>query len=319
MLFVITNSFAKDTKDLVELYRLKGIQEVKEELDKKLRNKDYWFNYLQDKDISKGYYESIEHVLVCTKDEKNLKLYSKKNKKFQEEFSKSVFIGKVKGDKEVEGDLKTPVGTYELTNKLTEETLDPFYGPLAFVTSYPNAYDKLQNKNGFGIWIHGLPENGDRDDFTQGCIALENGSIKQLNKKIDLKHSILMIQEKGEIPVSIDDISLVLSQVYQWRDSWKDSDIDTYLSFYSNNFRKYNGMKFEQFKNYKTRLFKKSENKTITFEDINVMPYPNLKSKKIYKVMMRQKYSTRYYNSDDIKELYVEIKGNGKMKILTES
>lgn len=317
MVFFSSSLFANG-KDLVELYRLKGISQVQEELDKKLQNKEYWSEYLKDKDVSKGYYESIEHVLVCKKDEKSLKLYSKKNKDFKEEFSQSVFIGKGKGDKKIEGDLKTPVGTYELTNKLTKN-LDPFYGPLAFVTSYPNAYDKLQNKNGHGIWIHGLPKDGEREEFTQGCIALKNGSIKKLNKKFNFKNSILMIQEKGDIPVSVDDISLVLSQVYQWRESWKNSDIDTYLSFYSNDFRKYDGTRFEQFKNYKTRLFNRNEDKTIQFKDINIMPYPNLKDKKLFKVMMKQRYSTKYYKSNDIKELYIELNDENKMKILTES
>lgn len=127
-----------------------------------------------------------------------------------------------------------------------------------------------------------------------------------------------MIEEKGKTEVSIDDISSVLAQVYQWKESWKNSDIDTYLSFYSDEFRKYNGMRFEQFKSYKRRLFSKNEDKTIKFEDINVMPYPNLKAKKIFKVMMKQNYQTKNYKSNDIKELYIELEDD-RMKILTES
>ena len=316
VVFICTSLFA-NSKDLVELYRLQGIEQVQKELDSKLQKKDYWYNYLKDKDVSKGYYESIEHILVCQKDMKNLKLYSKNGKGFKEEFSGSVFIGKGKGDKSVEGDLKTPVGTYELTNKLSKN-LDPFYGPMAFVTSYPNAYDKLQKKKGHGIWIHGLPKNGDRDDFTQGCIALENGNIKKLNKKFDFKNSILMIEEKGKTKVSAEEISTVLSQMYQWKESWKNSDIDTYLSFYSDEFRKYNGMRFEQFKSYKRRLFSRNESKQIQFEDINIMPYPNLKAKKIFKVMMKQNYQTKNYKSRDVKELYIELEED-RIKILTES
>ena len=33
-------------------------------------------------------------------------------------------------------------------------------GQLAFVLSYPNTYDKVQGKNGHGIWIHGSPLDG---------------------------------------------------------------------------------------------------------------------------------------------------------------
>lgn len=315
-MLICTNIFA-NSKDFVELYRLHGIEQVQKELEKKLQKKEYWADYLKNKDVSKGYYESIDHILVCQKDMKNLKLYSRNGTGFKEEFSGNVFIGKAKGDKQVEGDLKTPVGTYELTNRLSKN-LDPFYGPLAFVTSYPNAYDRLQKKNGHGIWIHGLPLNGDREDFTQGCIALENNNIKKLNNKFDFKNSILMIEEKGKIEVSVEDISSVLAQVYQWKESWKNSDIDTYLSFYSDRFRKYGGMRYEQFKSYKRRLFSKNEAKTIEFEDINVMPYPNLDQKKIFKVMMKQNYQTKNYKSNDIKELYIELEDD-RMKILTES
>ena len=306
------------SKDLVELYRLGGIEQVQNELDKRLTNKDYWLNYLKDKDISKGYYESINQIIVCKKDLKNMKLFGKNNGKFKEQLSGEIIIGEGVGDKQKEGDLKTPVGTYELTNILQGKKLDPFYGPLAYVTSYPNAYDRLKNKDGHGIWIHGLPLDGKRDPYTKGCIALENNKIENLYKKLKFKNTILMIQEDGEINVDKEDISTVLSQVYQWRDSWKNSDFDKYISFYSNEFKKYDGMKISAFISYKKRLFKKKDKKSIKFSDINVMPYPNVQNKKLFKVSMKQKYQSKYYKSSDIKELYLELKDN-KMVILTES
>ena len=65
------------------------------------------------------------------------------------------FTGKYDGDKVSAGDRRTPIGIYNLTQKLS--TVDPFYGPMAFVTSYPNLYDRIRGKSGDGIWIHGLP------------------------------------------------------------------------------------------------------------------------------------------------------------------
>ena len=43
------------------------------------------------------------------------------------------------------------------------------------------------------------------------------------------------------------------------------ADIERYLEFYSSDFIRFDGMKFDRFKTYKTRVFKKVEKKTIIF------------------------------------------------------
>ena len=312
--FLIASSLYSNTIDLVELYRAKGIQAVEKELTNQLQTKNYWDLTLQKKDVSKGYYESIQYVMMCQKDLKDIRLYDTKLEK--EEFNSDVFVGEVDGDKKVEGDLKTPIGAYKLTRKITN--LDPFYGSLALVTNYPNNFDKSLGKTGHGIWIHGLPFNQERDDYTQGCIALDNEKIKTLDSKISLKKSILIVSEDKLEEVSKDDISIVLSNIFEWRDAWKESDIDAYLSFYNKDFKKSNGENLVKFANYKKRVFSKNEKKQIEFFNINIMPYPNDMNKKIYKVVMDELYKTRTYKFDGKKELYLEIL-NGKISILNES
>ena len=108
--------------------------------------------------------------------------------------------------KKKEGDLKTPLGIYELTKKISK--LDSFYGPLAFVTSYPNIYDKFRGKNGSGIWIHGLPTEQKRDEFTKGCIAINNSNLETLDKYININSTMLIINssktiQKGSISLTI--------------------------------------------------------------------------------------------------------------------
>ena len=58
--------------DLVDIYRTKGIEAVKLELEKELKKKSYWDNYLKNKDIKHGYYESIKYIIVCDKGDKKL-------------------------------------------------------------------------------------------------------------------------------------------------------------------------------------------------------------------------------------------------------
>ena len=314
LFLLITNSLFALSNDLVQIYRTQGFDAVKKLLEQQLTKKEYWNHYLSSQDISNGYYESIQYVMICQKDMKDIVLYDTKKK--EKLFSSSVFTGEKSGDKKVEGDLKTPVGAYELTNKLTK--LDPFYGPLALTTNYPNRFDRANGKTGHGIWIHGLPEKEERDEFTKGCIALDNDKIKTLSNSINYKNSILVISEGKFNNASKEDIASILSSVFQWREAWKKSDLKTYLSFYDSSFKKSNGQTLKKFKAHKKRIFAKKEKKIIKFKNINVIPYPNDLGKNLYKVILDEEYRTRNYQFIGKKELYVEIKNN-QFKILTES
>ena len=261
LIILFINSLYAEPVDIVELYRTQGINAVEQAISDRLKTKEYWDSNLLFKDVSNGYYESIRYVMICQKNLKDIILYDTKNK--QELFSSNVFVGKENGDKQIEGDMKTPLGAYKLTNRLTK--LDPFYGPLALTTNYPNIYDKSQGKTGSGIWIHGLPEKQARDDYTKGCIALDNTKIKKLDNSINIDNSVLVISEQKLNSVSKNDISLVLSNIFSWRDAWKESKLDKYLSFYDKEFKKSNGDNLEKFTKHKTRVFQKKESKTIKF------------------------------------------------------
>ncbi|RXJ86626.1 murein L,D-transpeptidase family protein [Arcobacter sp. CECT 8985] len=301
--------------DLIDIYRTQGIQAVKEKLESQLRKQSYWENYLQDKDIQYGYYESTKYLIVVDKNLKKLRLLKKIDNGFSQVANDDVIVGENPGDKKTEGDLRTPEGVYRLTNKLTK--LDPFYGPVALVTSYPNIFDKTLNKGGHGIWIHGMPINQKREDYTKGCIALDNINLEKLEKNIDLNDSILLISENEIKKSTKEDISLILSSIYKWKDAWKKSDLDGYLSFYSKDFKKSNGYDLERFKEYKKRVFAKKEDTQIHFSNINVIPYPNSLNKKIYRVLMDEKYRSKHYKFDGQKELFLEIVNN-TIKILVE-
>jgi len=312
-LFVINSLYATSV-DIIELYRTKGLKAVEKEIANQLKTKSYWDYNLQNKEVINGYYESIQYVMICEKDQKDIKLYDTKKK--AELFNSEVFVGKEVGDKKIEGDMKTPIGAYKLTQRITN--VDPFYGPLALTTNYPNMYDKTQGKTGHGIWIHGLPLNQERDDFTQGCIALDNTKITNLDKKINIDNSVLVISEQKLQQVTKEDMSTVLSNIYKWRDAWKDSDITSYLSFYDENFKKSNGQTFQKFSRYKKRIFNRNEQKTIEFFNINIIPYPNDTNKKIFKVVMDELYKTKNHTFNGKKELYLEVKNNS-ISILAES
>jgi len=313
LLFMTINIFAVD---LVEIYRTQGISTVTQNLEKSLRDKRYWDNYLKDKNVELGFYDSEKYIILTHKEESELELYKIKNNELNLITRNSVIVGEKEGDKLVEGDKKTPEGVYDLISKKTN--LDQFYGPLALVTSYPNTFDKSLNKKGYGIWIHGMPlENKEREKFTQGCIALDNDQLEKLDANIDLKNAVLLTSHNQFVKAKKEEISLVLSFIYNWKEAWKISDIEKYLSYYSKEFKKSDQSNFEQFSSYKKRIFSKKEKKTIKFSDINITPYPNSLNKRMFRVMMDELYISPAVNFNGKKELILEIVNN-EVKILTE-
>ena len=312
MLTLSSTLFAVD-EDILTQYRQNGIKNIQKMLDKKLTEAGYWQDYLKDKDTAFGYIESYTNLLICNKEDSNLTLYTKVDGIYKLKKGYGAFTGKLKGDKEKEGDLKTPVGVYNLVKKL--EKVDSFYGPMAFVTSYPNLYDKYQGKTGRGIWIHGLPMDQERDAFTKGCIAIKNQSLECLNKDIAINKTLLIINETKPQHINKTTLSALLAQLYQWRYSWVYSDLEQYLNFYDTNFKRFDGMNKEMFSRYKKRIFSRKETKTILFTNLNIIPYPDQNN--TYKITFKEQYKTKSFQFKGNKTLIVKFV-NDTMKIITE-
>jgi len=313
LLSMVINIFAGD---LVDLYRQEGLNAVKQKLENSLKDKEYWNNYLKNKNVELGYYETKKYILLTQKKRSELALYKINDHQTTLVTKNNVIVGEKEGDKYLEGDKKTPEGVYDLTSKKTK--LDQFYGPFALVTSYPNTFDKSLAKKGHGIWIHGMPlENEEREKFTRGCIALDNPQLENLEKNIDLENTILLTSHDEFQKAKKEEISLLLTSIYNWKDSWKRSDINRYLKYYSPEFKRYDGSDFKKFSKYKKRIFGKNERKRIHFSNINISPYPNSLNKRMFKIIMDQIYKSPTVDFKGQKELFVEIVDN-KVKILTE-
>ena len=233
LLFINISLFSSD---ILTSYRINGIGAIEKQMDLELTKEEYWSNYIKDKDTTFGYIASYTNIITCNKNNSTLNLYSTyKNSTFKLKTKYGAFTGKLEGDKVKEGDLKTTIGIYQIVKKLSKETkLNSFYGPLAFVTSYPNVYDSYRGKNGSGIWIHGLPIEQKRDEFTRGCIAINNTNIECLDDNINIEKTLLIIDgSKIKKNISKKTLTSILSKFYTWRYAWLYNDIDSYLDFYS--------------------------------------------------------------------------------------
>ena len=299
-----------------EIYLKNGSAAVIDAIEKNILSKDYWLKKLEGKDVRYGYYDNEILLSVVDKTKKKLEVISYNGGITKKLFSSSVIVGK-NVDKLLEGDLKTPVGVYQLTRRFTPN--DRYLGPLAFSLSYPNLLDKLAKRNGGGIWIHGYPLDGQRTDElkTKGCVAMQNDTLMKFDDVVDHKKTLAFIYEDKRPEASAKDIAVIISGLLGWKKTWSESDIENYLKFYDKNFERYDGMSLEKFKSMKRAIFSKKEKKRISFSNFLITPYPNLKNDRLFRVSFYEDYVSDTHKFAGQKTLYVKLY-NDDMKIFIE-
>lgn len=315
-------AFDKDTAQIIQTYRTQNLQKTQEILEKYLQDKSFWLSVIEGRNVDYGYFEGYEYLFISNKATPNLTLYRiNQDGTLTKINQSSALVGSGKGHKQTEGDRTTPIGVYDFTDRL--KNLPQYYGPLAFATDYPNNYDKSLKKTGHGIWIHGMPLDGNREELnTKGCIAVENDILSEYGRIIDHQKTILITYEKDFRPAQKEEIANLLVSLYVWRNAWIRNDLETYLSFYSKDFVRPDGMKYDIFVRYKTQIFAKQEDKNIIFNNISITPYPNQEGRLMYRISFMQDYKAfknkrTSYVSNGFKVLYVQYE-NQKMQILSE-
>ena len=140
-----------------------------------------------------------------------------------------------------EGDEKTPVGVYHVTASLPRRKLSDFYGSGAFPINYPNEWDRIQGRNGHGIWLHGTPSDtySRPPRSSNGCVVLANSDLEALARNLQVGLTPVIISEDVEW-LSFDDWASERkafgSELEQWRSDWESLDTERYLSHYSKRF-----------------------------------------------------------------------------------
>lgn len=322
-LFLVVAVAQANDLEWVNLYKEGGIKAVELKLKQLIQSSQpqekplTQENPFKGRDVRFGYYEDLRYLFIASKDAPTLKLYVlNDNNQWEEKLNADSLVGSKSGHKEKEGDLATPIGVYTLNARL--KNLDQYYGPLAFSTNYPNLFDKLQKRTGYGIWIHGMPLNGNREERnTLGCIAIENNLLSFVDSIIDYRDSLLITYENAIQEVNEADLRILLNDLQAWKEAWKNNDVETYLGFYSPNFVRFDGTKYNKFAETKRIIFAKKESKQITFSKINISPYPNDENKNLFRISFFEDYKAPSYKFHGNKELYVELK-DSKMRILVE-
>ena len=188
-------------------------------------------------------------------------------------------IGEAGMGKHVEGDAKTPIGVYHVTEYKDDAELPELYGNGAFPVNYPNELDLLYGRTGYGIWVHGVP----RDTYnrapraSQGCVVVANEDLDRLKQYI----------EPGLTPVVFtDDLEWLspaqaasrrwelVTAVADWRKRWEQVDTEGYLNYYADDFVSNDGMDKQAFADYKRQVNANKTKIDVKLDEISIYRYP---------------------------------------------
>lgn len=153
-------------------------------------------------------------------------------------------VGKLGIEKNVEGDLKTPLGIYYVTNTLDPNSLKDLYGAGALPINYPNPYDLRRGKTGSGIWLHGVPQAqfARAPKATDGCVAVSNPDLQDILKRVEIRTTPVVILPKLEWinpAQSNADVAAFDRAFSSWRNAKAAADVARTMSHYTVDFDSY--------------------------------------------------------------------------------
>ncbi len=232
-----------------------------------------------------------------------------------------VSTGKLDGNKQSSGDLRTPEGVYFVTGHIPGEKLPEKYGIGAFPLDYPNALDRRQGKTGYGIWLHGT------DDLyysrppldSEGCVVLPNIDLRAVSAYLEpgtpvvIADGVEWLEQEQWLRLRNE----LLKAVETWRADWEGRDVERYLGHYATDF--WSGASdLGRWSRHKRAVFQGKSFQQVRLEELSVFAYPSdATGRELALVRFRQDYRSNNFNSRMAKQLYL-VKEAGVWRILHE-
>ncbi|MEW5787921.1 MAG: L,D-transpeptidase family protein [Pseudomonadota bacterium] len=226
-------------------------------------------------------------------------------------------IGRNGTDKRAEGDKKTPVGVYLVSERLSKRKLSDFYGAGAFPLNYPNDWDQAQDRSGHGIWLHGVPSDtySRPPRSSDGCVVVTNPDLKELSRWVQVGLTPVVIAdradwvERREWEKSREGLMATLED---WKADWEARDTDRLLAHYSSNLAGVG--EFQEWQRNKRRNVLDKDWIRVNLRDVSLFLYPGGE--------MAYSEFTQGYESDKLsnlsrKRVYWHREG-GKWRIVLE-
>jgi murein L,D-transpeptidase YafK len=265
--------------------------------------------------------ENLQKIIYIDTSNSRLFIFEKDGVMLNKVFDVYASIGKNGSRKNHEGDKKTPIGIYSLEKKI-KQPLSDFYGEGAYPINYPNSLDKLLNKTGHGIWIHGTPKNtySRPPQSSDGCVVIANEDFINFEKQINNNNVKVIISDE-----SYEDYfkashesnhSDFISAFNTWKTNWEAKNFDSYLAFYDSN-AQYNFKNFKNWTDTKLKVFENSNAINVFVENFLAIDYPDDKDNLKF-VEFKQTYTSNITNNVSIKQ-QIWRKFNNEWKIISEA
>lgn len=266
--------------------------------------------------------DSIENIVWVEMEKGLLHLMAPNQNtgQWQVGFTRSISIGKAGYGKEVEGDNRTPVGLYRVTSFLPDEELTDYYGIGAFPINYPNSYDRLKNRTGYGIWLHGLPKGVDERPLldSEGCVIIDNTAFDWLRSYVTEGQTRVLLGDQIRW-TSGSEVALVRgeleSTLEEWRSAWAAIDNPTYLDFYADDFSSFD-KNLQEWISYKNRIHALKDWVEVDVSELNIFAYPG--ESDLVVTEYHQVYKSSNFNAVGEKQIFWRRQADGSWKIIFE-
>lgn len=264
--------------------------------------------------------EQQNHVIVVDTDKSRLYVYKNVAGTLSYVADYYITVGKNGIDKQAQGDKRTPIGVYFAGQKLTQPLAD-IYGDAAYPLNYPNEWDKLHNKSGSGIWLHGTPSNtySRPPRASDGCVVLANQDLKALapilqavNTPIIIASNLQWLDTNNDTATEKQSLQTAMAN---WLADWKSQDTAKYLSHYSHDFSS-NGLNYQQWADHKYLVQAAKPKVNISLSDLSMFAYPDA-DKKLVVVDFVQNFTSPALSNKMQKRQYW-IQENNTWRIIYE-
>jgi len=264
--------------------------------------------------------EAVDSVLIAETDASTLHRYRRGQGGLEAAGDRYMSVGQNGVGKQRAWDRRTPLGIYFVNEQLDTSRMHEKYGPTAFPLDYPNAWDDRNERSGDGIWIHGVTPGAERrpPQDTDGCIALPNADLLELEKHLQLLITPVIITRSmqwataGKIAATRDDLNAALDT---WVSSFVDGDWHRYLSLYAEDFA-YRGLDRERWSAYRVRSAETRPVSDLYVEDVLLLADPEEEG--LYLSRFRQTIVGDDGRIVTIKRLYWRRTADGQLRIVAE-
>lgn len=222
--------------------------------------------------------------------------------------------GQAEGDKQIEGDLKTPEGVYFVTRRLASGLDYTKYGYEAYTLNYPNPVDRMRRKTGSGIWIHGrgVPIT---PNLTEGCVSLNNTDIAVLGKMLTPGTPVTLAEKVDFSPApSAEDMAMITTlykRTQEWAKAWSGRSRNFFDYYDAEAYAAAQGENFAAFRQQKERIFK-----AVSHIDIKIRNVQALQGPGYWVTWFEQDYRASNLSSRGVRRLYWQKNAKGELRIV---